>query len=59
MAMREMVPIGVGAGFLGAAVSAGAVSVVVGLASFSGVVDGGGGGRQMMHPIRHFSRNSR
>ena len=58
MAMSEMVPIGVGAGFLGAAVSASAVSVVAGLASFSGVVDGGGG-RQMMHPIRHFSRNSR
>ena len=59
MAMSEMVPIGVGAGFLGAAVSASALSVVAGLASFSGVIDGSGGGRHMMQPIRHFSRNSR
>lgn len=56
MATREMVPIGVVVGFLGAAVS-GAVSVVSGLTSFFDAV--GGGGRQIMHPIKHFSRNSR
>lgn len=60
MAIKEMVPIGVGAGFVGVLLS-GAVSVVVaGLTSvlFSDV-SVGAGGRQMIHPIRHFSRNSR
>ena len=63
MAVRAMVPIGVGDGFLGVLAS-GAVSVVMaglGSVSFSGVVveaGAGAGGRQMMHPTRHFSRNS-
>lgn len=49
-----MVPIGVGAGFF--CELSDAVSGAVGLGSSSGVV---GGGRQMMHPIRDFSRYSR
>ena len=53
-AEREMAPIGVGAGFFGGLSDA--VSGAVGLDSSSGVV---GGGRQMMHPIRHFSRYAR
>ena len=61
MAMREMVPIGVGHGFLDVLASGG-VSVVVDLDSVSFsvsgvVVVGAGDGRQIMHPIRHFSRN--